>query len=854
MYDNAFENAIECHHYGGRGTRDIDRLHLYQNGFKDGSTRKRVYDNSVRRAAREGRVPKEAGEVLVEIKKRLRSYIHETDLQQMSRLDREFENLVQGGMSRSNFRALWDSKLQDMEESPMDMPTETTLYRKYLQKLNNELRVRVLQKQWRLDGPNMPPRDMKTHEDVAIACMLTLEEKADICAAGSQGNNDSFMMLDNGGAMVLTAKGQHISQGAKKNGSPGQGGSKNTPGTCNYCHQPGHPAAVCPQRAADTRGDTPHCQKRNAESGRVCNVCQSPNHEAIHHTQAADDYAGYQKKKGADGGKQDKKGERDRGGNPTKKDGGGQPPKKQPLALANGDKERKPCKFGAKCRNLLNGGVCAGWHERTEYKDLMTKYREAHPEAAKGEGGKGQREKGKGKGNDQESVAVASEQRQQPPKNNKKKGGGISEGTGDVNYTIHEEVRSVCEQVAHDGSSTERVMNTIELSDYFGTSPDTELKPCYSLDSALTLDESLKVGAAAGLGGLIDRLQATNPAFCNFHLLNDLPPSEFLERELQRPVGYSATTRVHVGRLCIPMLNDSGATCSCITEETMMLLVNHTVMMTEAGKISHGDYNYPIKQPYRYKQPAHLRGANQQGSMTVEFAVSLNIEFIPDGAERGPVKEIYFKIFKAGSCGIAGGVLGWPTLDHPVVPGGEGLGWRNQEHGAEYTALGVTLPRLDDHRKTNYNSSVARYSASSGQLLAIHEDSVTGETVNLIDASAAQQFRAASLLASKVPIAMMEPIGLECVSLNPGERAVLPVKWKTQGRSRAAECSTHPDAPAGLTVLPGPCTNSECMSVVVENESPLPITITEHDFIAIGVSEEEVPSLDSCLSIQARRD
>ena len=65
----------------------------------------------------------------------------------------------------------------------------------------------------------------------------------------------------------------------------------------------------------------------------------------------------------------------------------------------------------------------------------------------------------------------------------------------------------------------------------------------------------------------------------------------------------------------------------------------------------------------------------------------------------GPVKDIYFKIFKKGTCGVVGAVLGWPTLDYPVVPGGEGLGWVNKVDGAEFRALGVTLPRLDDQRK-----------------------------------------------------------------------------------------------------------------------------------------------------------
>ena len=174
-----------------------------------------------------------------------------------------------------------------------------------------------------------------------------------------------------------------------------------------------------------------------------------------------------------------------------------------------------------------------------------------------------------------------------------------------------------------------------------------------------------------------------------------------------------------------------------------------------------------------------LRGAEKTGKMVVEFAVVLRVEFIPEGGTSGPVKDIYFKIFKRGMCGIIGGVLGWPTLDHPVVPGGEGLGWVNRVDGVEYTSLGVTIPRLDDQRKASYNASVSRYSASKGQLMAV--DDVTGDTVRLIDAEGARQLRAAAMMVDEVPFARMEPVGVEFAVLNPGERAVVPVQWNRKG-------------------------------------------------------------------------
>ena len=40
------------------------------------------------------------------------------------------------------------------------------------------------------------------------------------------------------------------------------------------------------------------------------------------------------------------------------------------------------------------------------------------------------------------------------------------------------------------------------------------------------------------------------------------------------------------------------------------------------------------------------------------------------------------------------------------------------------------------------------------------------------------------------------------------------------------------------------------MSIIVENESPLPVTVTEKDMLAVGFEEESVPSLDACAAVQ----
>ena len=133
-------------------------------------------------------------------------------------------------------------------------------------------------------------------------------------------------------------------------------------------------------------------------------------------------------------------------------------------------------------------------------------------------------------------------------------------------------------------------------------------------------------------------------------------------------------------------------------------------------------------------------------------------------------------------------------------------------------------------------------------------DDVTGDRVRLIDAEGARQLRAAAMMSQDIPFAPMEPIGLEFFVLNPGERAVLPVQWNMGGAAKITECSTHPEAPVGLVVLPGSCDAEEHVSLLVENESELPITVTERDLIAAGVEEGVLPSLDVCASIQAKQE
>ena len=44
------------------------------------------------------------------------------------------------------------------------------------------------------------------------------------------------------------------------------------------------------------------------------------------------------------------------------------------------------------------------------------------------------------------------------------------------------------------------------------------------------------------------------------------------------------------------------------------------------------------------------------------------------------------------------------------------------------------------------------------------------------------------------------------------------------------------------------------MTIVVENAGVLPITISEHDYLAIGLGEDDIPSLDAYMQIHAEQE
>jgi len=263
----------------------------------------------------------------------------------------------------------------------MDMPTADTLYRKYLAKIAPDLRGRVLSKEWKLDGDDMPVRAVRTFTDVAKAVSLLLEERADIRATGYD-QYDSFMSIDGG------------------TGGKGDPSTRGNSVTCSYCQMANnHHSTVCPQRAADTRNESKACFARSQSGGRVCSICGGPGHEQRHHQMAVTDYATkLSSGKSTKGGKGESKGGKGAGsdvkcftcgGNHFAKDCPGK-------SGGSGGVQKAMCSYGPKCKAMLKDGKCENRHPPPEYKELLQKFK-ANKAGLKGwEAGQAHK-KGKGK-------------------------------------------------------------------------------------------------------------------------------------------------------------------------------------------------------------------------------------------------------------------------------------------------------------------------------------------------------------------------------------------------------------------------------------------------------------------------
>merc|ERR1712242_297076 len=255
-----FQSILDCHSFGRRGIRPYDQLTLFRKTLPSGSVRLKVYDTAIKRARKAGKLPHEAREVYEGILIKLRGVIRETRMQKQERVEREFHDLLMGRLPHSTFRAEWEYMLDEMEEAGVDMPTQDTLFRRYLSKVTPEFRSLVLGRAFSLDGEERPPRKPKTWEEVAECIELELESRAD--ARAPTDNVHSF--------------------------GPPVGPSRVT---CSHCQRHDHFTEYCPKAAADRRDESMKCLADHERTGRVCSLCGHGDHSEEHHRQAIADYA-----------------------------------------------------------------------------------------------------------------------------------------------------------------------------------------------------------------------------------------------------------------------------------------------------------------------------------------------------------------------------------------------------------------------------------------------------------------------------------------------------------------------------------------------------------------------------------
>ena len=79
---------------------------------------------------------------------------------------------------------------------------------------------------------------------------------------------------------------------------------------------------------------------------------------------------------------------------------------------------------------------------------------------------------------------------------------------------------------------------------------------------------------------------------------------------------------------------------------------------------------YPVARMHKYEVAPTIDGIAAGKRIEVRYAIVMRREFVPVGGEKGPFRDIYFKILPKGTCNIPGCILGFPVLD--VSPFGLG--------------------------------------------------------------------------------------------------------------------------------------------------------------------------------------
>ena len=142
-------------------------------------------------------------------------------------------------------------------------------------------------------------------------------------------------------------------------------------------------------------------------------------------------------------------------------------------------------------------------------------------------------------------------------------------------------------------------------------------------------------------------------------------------------------------------LLDGGATCSALPEEVALVIIGYALKQVEAGTYTEGCRTYPLVRQQRLVKRPRIDGVAAGAPIEITYTVVLRTEFVPTGADSGPTKDLYFKVFPKGTCQVPGVIIGFPVLDAEPY----GLGWVTQPTMHFFSALRVSLPRLELERR-----------------------------------------------------------------------------------------------------------------------------------------------------------
>ena len=117
-------------------------------------------------------------------------------------------------------------------------------------------------------------------------------------------------------------------------------------------------------------------------------------------------------------------------------------------------------------------------------------------------------------------------------------------------------------------------------------------------------------------------------------------------------------------------LLDGGATCSALPEEVALAIIGYA-LMAETEKYTEGSRTYPLVRLQRLVKKPRMDGVAAGAPIEITYTVVLRTEFVPDGADSGPTKDLYFKVLPKGTCQVPGVIIGFPVLD--AEPYGLGL-------------------------------------------------------------------------------------------------------------------------------------------------------------------------------------